>query len=72
MKRVMDLFECGAILHNILLDYDDDLPAEWMVELEEGHYWTNDFTGEGDTHENGNENYDRREQVFTSLIEDLY
>ena len=28
VKRVMDLFECGTILHNLLLYYEDDMPDE--------------------------------------------
>ena len=68
----MDLFECGTILHNLLPDYEDDMPEDWMSDLEEGHYWTNDYSGGGDTDANGNENYDRREQIFIALIEDNF
>ena len=49
VKRVMDLVECGTILHNLLLDFEDNMPKEWMEELEEGHYWTNDNEGGCDT-----------------------
>ena len=61
VKRVMDLFEWGTILHNLLLDYEDDMPDNLKVDLEEGHYWINEYTGGGDTDANGSENFDCRE-----------
>ena len=72
VKRVMDLFECATILHNLLLDYEDDIPDTWMVRLAEGHYWTNDDNGGADLDANGDEDFDRRENVYKAIIEDLY
>ena len=71
VKRVMDLFECATILHNLLLDYQDDIPDAWMEKLAEGHYWTNDDNGGADLDANGNEDFDRRESVYRAIIEDL-
>jgi len=72
VKRVMDLFECATILHNLLLDYQDDIPDAWMKKLAEGHYWTNDDNGGADLDANGNEDFDRRESVYRAIIEDKY
>ena len=67
IKRVLDLFECASILHNILLDVDDPGTEEWrkMVKLEKDHIWTSDYNGAP-----GDDTYDRRQDVFISLCED--
>ena len=32
----MGLFECTTILHNLLMDCEDDIPDAWIVKLAEG------------------------------------
>ena len=70
----MDLFACASILHNILLDVNDPNPEDWikMLELEEKHKWTNDYNGGREVNITGNDDFDRREDVFNSIIEDYY
>lgn len=51
---MMGLFESRTILHNLLLDYVNDISRKLMVELEEGHFLTNIYTGGGDTYTNEN------------------
>ena len=74
IRRVMDLFACASILHNILLDVNDPNPEDWikMLELEEKHKWTNDYNGGREVNITGNDDFDRREDVFNSIIEDYY
>jgi hypothetical protein len=69
MREIMDIFECCSILHNIFLDTNDPIPDEWYQEIDLGHYWTSDTDG-SNTMEL--DEYDRREAVFHSLINDYY
>jgi len=71
VKRIMDLFKCATILHNLLLNYEDDIPDAWMEKLTEGHYWTNDDNGGSDLDADEDGDLDRRENVYRAIIEDL-
>merc|ERR1712183_54925 len=48
IKRILDLIECATILHNLLLDIGDVFPDEWLEELDNGHYWTDNYEGSHD------------------------
>ena len=71
MKEIMDIFECSCILHNIFIEYYDDVPDEWYEDIDTNHYWISDdddylvINGEID-------NFDRREAVFRAFINDYY
>ena len=71
MKEIMDLFECCCILHNISLEYDDDVPQEWIDDIDSNHYWTSD--DDESVIVNGSiELFNRRDAVFNAFINDFY
>lgn len=71
VKEIMDIFECCCILHNIFIEYDDDIPAEWYEDIDSNHYWTVD--DDDSLIVNGAiENFDRREAVYRAFINDYY
>ena len=72
IKKVMDLFGATAVLHNLLLDCNDTIPSDWYYETEQEHYWTRDYEGVQDLDTNGDPNFDRRNAVFNSMLEDYY
>ena len=67
--EVMDVFGCCAILHNLLIDINEDIPIEWLRDIDNGHYWTSDYDGNDET---DNIDNDRRQLVFDSYINDYY
>ncbi len=69
VMEVMDVFGCCAILHNLLIDINEEIPIEWLRDIDNGHYWTNDYDGNDETN---NINNDRRQLVFDSYINDYY
>lgn len=71
MKEIMDLFECCCILHNIFIDYDDDVPQEWIDDIDANHYWTSD-DDESIVLNGSIEQFNRREAVFNAFINDYY
>ena len=73
LSEIMDLFECGAIIHNLCLKFDDEFPEEWYEEnADSDHYWTNDYGGGVDLNTNGNPDYDRRDAVFEAYVDNYY
>ena len=72
IKKVMDLFGAAVVLHNLLLDCNDTIPSNWYFETKQEHYWTRDYQGIQDLDTNGDPNFDRRDAVFNSMLEDYY
>ena len=68
VQKLMRIFGACAVLHNLLIDVEDDIPEAWYKEVDSGHYWTEDNYA-------GNANYEdryRRDAVFNAIIEDYY
>lgn len=72
VKAIMQLFTACAVIHNMLLDVDDDIPSEWYDDVDDNHYWTSDYDGIGANGGVDLSSFDRREAVFNSIIEDYY
>ena len=74
IRRVLQLFSCAAILHNMLLEAGELVPSEWleMKQVEQQYKWTPDFTCDDDNVNDNNVNMDCRQQVFEALVEDNY
>ena len=49
VKRLLELVDCTAILYNILLDVGDDVPDEYLQDIDSGQYWMSE--GDGEHHE---------------------
>lgn len=67
VKAMMDLFACGAVLHNLWLDTPEDITKEWYEEIDRTNYWTEDDADEYMDIED-----DRRISVYNAIIEDYY
>ena len=71
VKFIVDLFSSCAILHNLLLAYDDEIPQEWYEDLlsdidsEIVDLIENEETVEGVECNDGN----RRSAVYNSIVE---
>ena len=69
VMHMMDIFGCCCILHNLLLEVGEEIPIEWLREVDSGHYWTSDY----DASEVGHDlESDRRDEVFKAYLEDYY
>lgn len=76
VKEVMQIFTACAVMHNILLEMNDDIPQEWYDDIDSNHYWTNDSEGAAlipeDRGIHDAVTFDRRHSVFNAIIEDYY
>jgi len=69
IKRLLQLVDCPAILHNILLDVGDEVSDEYLQDIDSGHYWmSEDDAGEA-LNTNGSPDFDRRNAVFNAILE---
>ena len=68
IKRLLQIVDCAAILHNILVDVGDKIPAEYYDEIDAVHYWTSEYDGGADVHSNGDPDFDRRDEVFNAIL----
>ena len=69
VKHMMDIFGCCCIFYNILLEVGEEIPIEWLREVDSGHYWTSDYDASEVGHDVEN---DRRDEVFKAYLEDYY
>ena len=69
IKRLLQLVDCPAILHNILLDVGDEVPDEYLQDIDSGHYWMSEDDGEEDSNTNKGIEYDRRNAAFDTILE---
>jgi len=74
MKEAMGLFESLCILHNILIEFNDEIPETWYEDLDSDHYWTEEDCPVVTNCFNNNvvENADRRESVFRAFMENYF
>lgn len=74
MKEAMGLFESLCVLHNILIDFNDEIPELWYEDLDSDHYWTEEDCPVVTNcfNENDVENADRRGSVFSAFIENYF
>ena len=61
VKRLLQLADCTAILYNILLDVGDDVPDEYLQDIDSDHYWMSE--GDGEHHEDHGYVNDKRSGV---------
>ena len=66
IKKVMDMFRCCAILHNILLDCNEHIPDEWLETLSAEEYWIEEYDVSDESIRE--ENFDMREGVFDAIL----
>jgi hypothetical protein len=71
VKEIMEIFETCCVLHNIFIDYDDDVPQEWIDNIDSNHYWTSD-EDESNIQNGSIDQFNRREAVFNAFINDYY
>ena len=69
IKRLLQLVDCADILHNILLDVGDEVPDEYLQDIDSGHYWMSEDDGEEDSNTNKGIEYDRRNAAFDTILE---
>ena len=73
VKEIMQLFTACTVMHNLLLDANDNIPQEWYDDIDSNHYWTNDYDGASPGVDNEEAlSFDRRESVFAAIIEDYH
>ena len=64
----MRIFGACAVLHNLLVDVEVDIPEAWYKEVHSGHYWIeDDYPGSMNV-----EDKHRRDAVSNAIIEDFY
>ena len=73
MKEIVDIISSCVVLHNLMIDYEDEIPQEWYLHLLEDTDFTaadeveNVYTVNGVHEEEGS----RRTQVFHNIIENF-
>ena len=69
VKELVDLIGACVIMHNLLIDYDeDDIPSSWFENVDDEIDWTMYDEEEEDIARVTDETEDRRKYVFNSLI----
>ena len=69
VKELVELIGSCIVLHNLLIDYDeDDIPAEWFEDINEEIDWALYDKEEEMIADVAEENEDRRKYVFNSFI----
>ncbi len=63
------MVDCAAILHNILIDVGDEIPAEYLEDIDSGHYWTSEGDGEDESNTHSCIEHDRRTAVFNAILD---
>jgi hypothetical protein len=73
VKELVDLIGACAVLHNLLIDYDEnDIPSEWYDEIQNSIDWSLYDEEEESIPEIDEEGGDRRETVYHSIINNYY
>jgi hypothetical protein len=74
MKEAMALFESLCILHNILIDFKEEIPDTWYEDIDSERYWTEEYCPVVTRSFNQNEveSADKRDSVFRAYIENYY
>lgn len=73
LGKILRLVESVAIVHNFLLkEGEQTIPQSWYEDVNEMLEIEDDGAGDDDYELNGNEDYDRREAVFRSIIEQFW
>jgi hypothetical protein len=68
VKELVDLIGACIVMHNLLINYDDDVPDEWYEDIEEDIDWTMYDEEEERIAQVTEEGEDRRQYVYNSLI----
>ena len=69
VKEIVDLIGSCIIMHNLLIDYDeDDIPSSWYDSIEKNIDWSLYDENEERIEEVTQDNTDRRQYVYNSLI----
>jgi hypothetical protein len=69
VKEIVDLIGACAVLHNLLINYqEDDIPHEWYCEMNDNIDWTMYDEDEEYVDPVHTEESDRRDNVFKSIV----
>ena len=68
----MDIIGACAVLHNLLINYNDCIPQEWYEELNEEIDWTAYDEDDQDISNVDAEEADRRSHVFNSIANNYF
>ena len=69
VKELVDLIGACVIMHNLLINYDeDDIPLKWFENLDDEIDWSMYDEEEEDIAQVTEEIEDRRKYVFNSLV----
>ena len=72
VKHIVDLITSCVIIHNLLIDYDDDVPLKWYDKILKEIDWDiydEEYSSESDVdHTRGNDqDIDQRKEVFKHI-----
>ena len=69
VQELVDLIGACVVMHNLLLKYDEtDIPSEWYDEMDINIDWTGYDEDEEDIEQVTEQNTDRRQYIYNSLI----
>ena len=68
VKELVDLIGACVVMHNLLINYDDDIPLSWYEDIDDEIDWTMYDEEQEDISPVTCEQEDRRKYVFNSLI----
>jgi hypothetical protein len=73
VKEVVDLIGACMVIHNFLINYnEDEIPKEWYWELEDKIDWTLYDEEEQDIQNVGAEEANRRDGFFNSIVNNFF
>jgi hypothetical protein len=72
VKEIVDIIGACAVLHNLLINYNDCIPQEWYEELNEEIDWTAYDEDDQDISNVEAEEADRRSHVFNSIVNNYF
>jgi hypothetical protein len=67
-KQLVDLIGACAVLHNLLINYEDDIPASWYASINEEIDWGLYDEEQEDIARVTDDKEDRRKYVYNSMI----
>jgi hypothetical protein len=73
IKEIVDIVGACAVLHNLLINYDeDDIPHEWYCDMTDNIDWAGYDEEEEDISPVDTEEADRRSFVFNSIVHNYF
>jgi hypothetical protein len=68
VKELVELIGACMVMHNLLIDYDDEIPSSWYDEFQKSIDWSLYDEDQFPQPNVGDEGSNRRDQVFQSVI----